>query len=311
MYMKDQECKGWTLFCGPDSENLVDPSIGYLDNGIVIGFDGRMNSKQFVLSLFTFATCRASEFANGRSWGRCSIRCHPRCACEFQHYSSSLDACNLMLQRSGLQMRFLPQPVTLTKEYCNLNRTACKLANSAALCSMRCPHRWCLLLVSYARLNRIKLTTGDRCRYALIVAAVAAQAGVAVHMFPDVVATPFVAHAVVTLKCAAGVMITASHNPAAYNGYKVYFCNGCQIIPPHDAGIAAEIEGNLSLWDLKEAQPQVPNSESTLFTSAESIVPAFFQYLKVLQHSLSVTRLTTDRVVAFRNEARVTPTIAA
>jgi len=53
--------------------------------------------------------------------------------------------------------------------------------------------------------------------------------------------TPTTAWAVVDRNCAAGVMVTASHNPAAYNGYKVYWGNGAQIIPPHDAGIAAAI----------------------------------------------------------------------
>jgi len=53
--------------------------------------------------------------------------------------------------------------------------------------------------------------------------------------------TPLVAFATRTLHAAAGVVVTASHNPAEYNGYKVYWESGVQIIPPHDEGIAAAI----------------------------------------------------------------------
>lgn len=60
--------------------------------------------------------------------------------------------------------------------------------------------------------------------------------------------TPMVPFGIDYYKAAGGVMVTASHNPAKDNGYKVYYGNGCQIIPPHDVGIAATIEQNLSPW---------------------------------------------------------------
>lgn len=48
--------------------------------------------------------------------------------------------------------------------------------------------------------------------------------------------------------CCAGIMITASHNPAVDDGYKIYWENACQIIPPHDIGISNEISKNLRPW---------------------------------------------------------------
>lgn len=66
--------------------------------------------------------------------------------------------------------------------------------------------------------------------------------GIRARLFERDVPTPVAAFAVGYLGAAAGVMVTASHNPPAYNGYKVYWDNGAQIIPPHDAGIAAAID---------------------------------------------------------------------
>ena len=69
-----------------------------------------------------------------------------------------------------------------------------------------------------------------------------AAAGVCVILSRDTIPTPLTAFAVAHLGAAAGVMVTASHNPPEYNGYKVYWGNGAQIIPPIDVAIAAQIE---------------------------------------------------------------------
>lgn len=74
------------------------------------------------------------------------------------------------------------------------------------------------------------------------VAAVLAAEGVRAWVFAGVVPTPVTAFAVARLGAAGAVMVTASHNPPQYNGYKVYWENGAQIIPPHDSGIARAID---------------------------------------------------------------------
>jgi phosphomannomutase len=70
-------------------------------------------------------------------------------------------------------------------------------------------------------------------------ARVLAGRGIAVHLAPRPWPTPVTGW--LSAGAAAGIMVTASHNPPEYNGYKVYWSNGAQIVPPHDTGIAAAI----------------------------------------------------------------------
>jgi phosphomannomutase len=82
----------------------------------------------------------------------------------------------------------------------------------------------------------------DSERFARDAIGVFAAAGLPVRWFPTPQPTPIVAYAQRTLEAAAAVVITASHNPPEYNGYKVYAEGASQIVPPADAAIAAAIE---------------------------------------------------------------------
>lgn len=100
----------------------------------------------------------------------------------------------------------------------------------------------------------------DSKQFAHDTASVLTALGIKVYLTHKVAATPIVAFGVRTLNAAAAVVVTASHNPPEYNGFKVYWENGAQIIPPHDSGIAAEIDQAttkpLPLMSLDDAKQQ-------------------------------------------------------
>lgn len=95
----------------------------------------------------------------------------------------------------------------------------------------------------------LRVVIGYDCRhnsetFAIETARVLAGNGIEAYITQELRPTPFVSFACRALKCSAAVMITASHNPPEYNGYKVYWDDGAQVIFPHDKGIVAEVRKN-------------------------------------------------------------------
>lgn len=103
-------------------------------------------------------------------------------------------------------------------------------------------------------------------------------AGIEVYFIDKLAATPLLAHAVVQLGCHAGVMITASHNPPKDNGYKVYWGNGAQIIPPHDELISKEID----LIPIENIEFILEDNEEIL-TVPDSIIDGYYDSVMALR----------------------------
>ncbi|GAQ51463.1 putative phosphomannomutase [Streptomyces acidiscabies] len=118
-------------------------------------------------------------------------------------------------------------------------------------------------------------------------AAVMTGAGLRAALLPRPLPTPVLAYAIRHLGAAAGVEVTASHNPPRDNGYKVYLGDGSQIVPPSDSEIAAEIEAIESLND-------VPRPEGGWETLDEAVLEA---YLARTDKVLSPTSARTARTV--------------
>ncbi|MFC7525502.1 phospho-sugar mutase [Parapedobacter sp. GCM10030251] len=77
--------------------------------------------------------------------------------------------------------------------------------------------------------------------FARLVADVFSANGIQVYLFSELRPTPHLSFAVRHLACQAGVMLTASHNPKEYNGYKAYWNDGGQLVPPHDKNVIREV----------------------------------------------------------------------
>ncbi|MBP7965193.1 MAG: phospho-sugar mutase [Paludibacteraceae bacterium] len=99
----------------------------------------------------------------------------------------------------------------------------------------------------FANLPQISVAIAHDCRnnsrlFAEISADIFSANGIKVYLFEDLRPTPELSFAIRHLGCQSGIVLTASHNPKEYNGYKAYWDDGAQIIAPHDVNIISEVE---------------------------------------------------------------------
>jgi phosphoglucomutase len=108
-------------------------------------------------------------------------------------------------------------------------------------------------------------------KFAKVVADIFSANNIKVFLFEDLRATPELSFAVRHLDCDAGIVLTASHNPPEYNGYKVYWADGGQIVPPDDAGII----GNVNALDFSEIKFDA--NEDLIETIGKDVDDAFIK----------------------------------
>ncbi len=128
----------------------------------------------------------------------------------------------------------------------------------------------------------IKVSIAHDCRnnsrfFAETVANVFAANGLKVYLFEALRPTPELSFAVRHLGCQAGVVCTASHNPKEYNGYKAYWNDGGQLVPPHDKNVIKEVDAISSVDDVKWS-----GGEANISMLGKDMDDAFIEMVKGL-----------------------------
>jgi phosphoglucomutase len=103
--------------------------------------------------------------------------------------------------------------------------------------------------------------------------------GITVFLFPELRPTPLLSFAIRHFNCHSGVVITASHNPKEYNGYKAYWSDGAQLVPPHDKNVIAEVNALTGFEevkfnpDLSKIKPIGKEVEAAYYAEVKKLIP--------------------------------------
>lgn len=133
--------------------------------------------------------------------------------------------------------------------------------------------------------------------FAMTAASVFAANGIQVHIYQELMPTPALSYAVRALKCDGGVVVTASHNPAKYNGYKVYGADGCQITLEVAEAILGEIDSVDVFDDVKKIDFEEGQNKGMIHLIGEEVVSGFIN--AVSERALNPKEIDKDVSIVY------------
>ena len=155
------------------------------------------------------------------------------------------------------------------------------------------------LIAQFPHVKQISVVIGHDCRnnsrlFAEISANIFSANGIKVYLFEDLRPTPEASFAIRHLGCQSGIILTASHNPKEYNGYKAYWDDGAQMIAPHDENVITEVTKITNVDDIK-----FNGNPALIEIIGEEIDKAFIENIKKLSLSPDSIKRNSDLKIVY------------
>ncbi len=156
---------------------------------------------------------------------------------------------------------------------------------------------------NFADLEQIAVVVGHDCRnnsrlFAEVSANIFAANGIKVYLFDDMRPTPEMSFAIRQLGCQSGIILTASHNPKEYNGYKAYWDDGAQVLAPHDKGIIEEVN-KVKAEDIKGLDTVLDVSNPLIEIIGEEMDRAYLEQIKTISIDPEVIQRQKDLKIVY------------
>jgi len=151
--------------------------------------------------------------------------------------------------------------------------------------------------------DQISVVVGHDCRnnsrlFAEVSANIFAANGIKVYLFDDMRPTPEMSFAIRHLGCQSGIILTASHNPKEYNGYKAYWDDGAQVLAPHDKGIIDEVN-KVTAETIKGLSTRIDAANPLIQIIGEEIDKIYLDKIKTISIDPEVIRRQKDMKIVY------------